>query len=258
MNSLQNDLDRIYDWTKKWLLRLNPPKCKHIRIHRSGANILETSYSIGGFPVPLVKEADYLGVTITSNLTWNNHIQKVSNNARGALGFLRRHLHMCTQEAKEIAYTTMVRPMMEYAASVWDPAATCSIHQLESVQRKAARFVTGTGGQRVVSVTAILRNLKWPTLSRRRRRQRLIIFHNAPALQHLSASLVENKDPTRAGRRVHFKLQHTKTQARLSSFLYSTVREWNALTDIQLKLSDINKFKRSLDCQTTPQAEVYW
>ena len=34
----------------------------------------------------------------------------------------------------------MVRPILEYTTSVWDPHTTANIQKLESVQRRAARF----------------------------------------------------------------------------------------------------------------------
>jgi hypothetical protein len=42
---------------------------------------------------------------------------------------------------KSAAYTSMVRPTMEYASSVWDPTNRKKIENLEKVQKRAARFV---------------------------------------------------------------------------------------------------------------------
>ena len=44
---------------------------------------------------------------------------------------------------KASSYLTLVHPIMEYAASVWDPRAhhLNDIQALEKVQRKAARWV---------------------------------------------------------------------------------------------------------------------
>ena len=37
------------------------------------------------------------------------------------LGFLRRNLYSCPQEVKEAAYKGLVRPVLDYGSSVWDP-----------------------------------------------------------------------------------------------------------------------------------------
>ena len=58
------------------------------------------------------------------------------------LGFLRRKLFSCLQDVKEAAYTRLVRPILEYGSSVWDPHCNGPNDELENVQKRAARFVT--------------------------------------------------------------------------------------------------------------------
>ena len=41
------------------------------------------------------------------------------------------------------AYKGLVRPVLEYSASVWDPSGVGLLNELEKVQNRAARFVTG-------------------------------------------------------------------------------------------------------------------
>jgi hypothetical protein len=56
------------------------------------------------------------------------------------LGFLRRNLGRCTTKTKATAYTTLVRPVLEYAFPVWDPHHITTTRDIEQVQRRAARF----------------------------------------------------------------------------------------------------------------------
>ena len=55
-------------------------------------------------------------------------------------GFLRRKLHQCPVTVKSNCYKMMVRPIVEYASSVWAPHTLGNINQLEFIQRRAARF----------------------------------------------------------------------------------------------------------------------
>ena len=69
-------------------------------------------------------------------------VSNVCTKANRILRFLRRTLFSCTEEVKEAAYKGMVRPILEYGSSVWDPHYDGLNGELEKVQKHAARFVT--------------------------------------------------------------------------------------------------------------------
>ena len=50
-----------------------------------------------------------------------SHVSNVCTKANRTLGFLRRNLYSCPQEVKEAAYKGLVRPVLDYGSSVWDP-----------------------------------------------------------------------------------------------------------------------------------------
>ena len=74
------------------------------------------------------------------------------------LGFLRRTILSCPQNVKEAAYKGMVRPILEYGSSVWDPHTGKLQEELEKVQNCAARFVTRYYVYETGSMTDILGN----------------------------------------------------------------------------------------------------
>ena len=79
-------------------------------------------------------------------------------------GFLRRNLSSCPQDVKEAAYKTLVRPILEYGSTAWDPHCNGLYDELENVQKCAARFVTRNYSYETGSMTGILEELKWETL----------------------------------------------------------------------------------------------
>ena len=90
------------------------------------------------------------------------HVSNVCTLANRTLGLiLRRNLYACPQEVKEAAYKGLVRPVLEYSGSVWDPSGVGLQNELEEVQYRAARFVAGNYNFETGSMTAILENLKW-------------------------------------------------------------------------------------------------
>ena len=108
-----------------------------------------------------------------SDLTW----LCVCTKANRTLGFLRRNLYSCPQEIKEAAYKGLVRPVLDYGSSVWDPPGVVLHEELESVQKHAARFVTGNYNYETGSMTGILGQLKWESLKKRRKDNRLILLY---------------------------------------------------------------------------------
>ena len=107
-------------------------------------------------------------------------------------GRLRRNLYSCPQEVKEAAYNGLVRPVLDYGSSVWDPPGVVLQEQLESVQKRAARFVTGNNSYETGSMTGILGQLKWESLKKRRRDNRLILLYKVlkvkPVYQQMTLS----------------------------------------------------------------------
>ena len=70
---------------------------------------------------------------------------------------------------KEAVYKTLVRPILEYGSTVWDPHCKGLNDELENVQKRAARFVTRNYSYETGSMTGILEELKWETLRKRRK-----------------------------------------------------------------------------------------
>ena len=83
---------------------------------------------------------------------------------------------------KEAAYKQMARPVLEYGSTVWDPYTDKLQEELEKVQNRAARFVTRKMKLYVYiyetgSMTGILVKLKWESLKKRRKDNRLILLY---------------------------------------------------------------------------------
>jgi hypothetical protein len=67
---------------------------------------------------------------------------------------------------KEQAYQTLVRPLVEYASTVWNPYTKTEINKIEAEQRRAARYVVSNQRNRS-SVRNMLQRLKWRPLANR-------------------------------------------------------------------------------------------
>ena len=140
-------------WARKSGTRFQPVKCNMMQLTRKCIKKIHASYTLDGTDLENIK---YLGVTITSELRWNTHVSNVCTKANRTLGFLRRNLYYCPQEVKEVAYKGLVHPVLDYGSSVWDPPGVVLKEELESVQKSAARFVTGNYNYETGCMTGIL------------------------------------------------------------------------------------------------------
>ena len=83
----------------------------------------------------------YLGIKINSKLKCNEHIAEVTTNASRVLNLLRQTMYGCSKKTKTRAYAALVRPHLEYCAPVWNPYQQKDCEALETVQRRAARWL---------------------------------------------------------------------------------------------------------------------
>jgi hypothetical protein len=59
--------------------------------------------------------------------------------------FVMRIVKKGNKNTKNLAYTSLVRPSLEYGAACWDPYRECQISALDRVQNKAAKFSHNSG-----------------------------------------------------------------------------------------------------------------
>ena len=174
---LQDDLNSLSQWETDWQMKINVAKCHSMRVtrHLPDKQIL-FDYTLHQQKLEQVQSAKYLGLTITDNLDWGQHVSEISCKATKTVGFLRRSLALAPKHTKEVAYKTLVRPQLEYAAPIWNPYHKLQIQEVEKVQRTAARW-TCRRWRNTSSVGDMLDELEWPSLEARMERSSLTFFY---------------------------------------------------------------------------------
>lgn len=121
---------------------LNASKCKLISFSRKRTNSV-FHYSINNTVVSTARSYKYIGVYLSSDLSWKTHVTTILSKASQYLGYLRRNLRNAPSNVRKLAYLTYVRPQLEYASSTWPPYQDYLIRMLEAVQKRTARFISG-------------------------------------------------------------------------------------------------------------------
>ena len=247
-NQLQKDLDVLGKWADNWKMVFNPQKCEFLRIANKKHTIL-AQYNVQNKPIKEVNHAKYLGVTISQNLSWSEHIKQITSKANRTKGFLQRNLHNCTPTIKDRLYKAMVKPIIEYAAVVWAPYTKRDIDMIERTQRQAARFVT-SNYSRYASVTQMLTDLNWPTLARCRDELKAIMMFKI--INHLVdipvnpfLTSISTVHSTR-GHNMRFMQPMTRIDSYMYSFFPSAIKIWNDLPQNVIDSNDIDQFKQKL------------
>ena len=240
---LQKDIDRLGSWARKLGMRFQPVKCNMMQLTNKRTSKIQASYKLECTVLENVESIKYLGVIITKDLKWNTHISNVCTKANRTLGFLRRNLFSCPQDVREAAYKVLVRPILEYGSSVWDPHYEGLIDDLEKVQKRAARFVTRNYTYEKGSMTGILKKLKWESLQKRRKDNRIILLCKGlkgRAKIPTDRDLIPKNRRCRNQHSLAFQIPSASTNAYLHSFFPQTIRDWNELPDSLLSSAELS------------------
>jgi len=134
---LQKDLDRVGEWAAENAKKIYPSKCKAVRFTRVRVKN-PLNCTIGDQLIPEASSCKYLGIIFRSDLSWADHVNYTVKKAWKALHFIMGIIKKENSGTKSLAYTTLVRPILEYGAACWDPYREGQIHALDRVQKKAA------------------------------------------------------------------------------------------------------------------------
>lgn len=135
---LQTSLNSVASFFKSRQLKLAHEKCEHLII---GNNIDPVSLTIEGVDIQSTSTSKDLGIWINDNLKWQTHINKMSNKAYQRAHHILRSFSSSNVWTLLKAYTTYVRPILEYATTIWSPYLNKDKIKVERVQRFFTRMI---------------------------------------------------------------------------------------------------------------------
>ena len=119
-DELQKDLLALAKWEELWGMSFHPDKYNVLMVVRSKKPRMY-KYHLKGHQLEAADTTKYLGIDLSYNLSWNHHIDRTVKKGNSMLGFLKRNLKISNQDTKSPAYFSLVRPYLEYCASIWNP-----------------------------------------------------------------------------------------------------------------------------------------
>ena len=125
-------------------MSFNTKKCQLMPITKNRSPSF-APLQLEGTTLEVTAEFSDLGLLTNHKLSWNSHIDKISSKANKVLGLIKRNC----RDLKDVStlrtlYCALVRSQLEYRSVVWSPFTARNITKLETVQRRASKFILKT------------------------------------------------------------------------------------------------------------------
>jgi hypothetical protein len=247
---IQDDLIRLCEWTNKWKMEFNIDKCVVMHIGKSNPrfNYLMVDPKSGSYINLTTTELERdLGVWFSSDATWNDQTRIAINKANQRLGMIRRTFKYPDEFIIKKLYTSLVRPILEFANPVWYPLTKQNVNELESVQRRATKLVPGL---KKMTYDQRLAKLDLLSLEDRRIRGDLIqqfkFTMNIDKIEWSNTPLLLRNNT----KGHNFKIQRELVQnckVRFNFFTNRIVPYWNKLPEELNVISKVENFKKIID-----------
>jgi len=103
-----------------------------------------SSFTLNESLIEEVYEFRDLGLLTNHHLSWNAHVDAITNKGNRILGLIRRTcLGSKDIETPKVLYCTLVRSQVEYGSVEWSPHTARNIDKLERKQRRGTKFILG-------------------------------------------------------------------------------------------------------------------
>jgi hypothetical protein len=248
-SDLQEDLNRLQEWSDTWLLKFNAAKCKVMHLGSRNPKVEYTMSEGGSVKTLGVTEVEKdLGVHVDNQLKFSQHVDQCVNKASKLLGLIRRSYEYLDGPTMVQLFTSLIRPHLEYGNVVWSPRYKKNHTSVENVHRRATKLVPGL---RDLDYPQRLRNLKLPSLLYRRARGDMIeVYKHLHGAYQLSGHLLsQNLGTATRGHSLKLKKCQSSLSLRQNFFSLRVVNHWNSLPEQVVSAPSLNCFKNRLDKQ---------
>jgi len=187
-----------------------------------------------------------LGITIVKNLSFSEHIAKITRKAHQRANLIHRCFISKNINLLVRAFKTYVRPLLEYNSPVWSPPLKKDIILVESVQR---RFTKRIPGLATMTYHSRLKLLNLESLEVRRLRSDLAfaykILFSVVCINSEHLLTLRNQPHLRGHK---YTLTKPRCTGRVRQCFFSTrvVNIWNNLPADTTDFSSLRKFCASV------------
>lgn len=250
---MQNDIDNIAKWLIENKLTINAKKTKSMIIsQRKSIASNNLNLKIGNIDiVEQVQSYRYLGLTLQSNLSWNEHVSSISKKISGLCGVIRRLGNRVNSRTLLSIYYACVHSHLSYLSEIWGPSLNSREYRsLQILQNKVIRKIFyrdySTGAMHTLE---IFEKYKIPSFKQIFERNQCMLIYKIHKkhikLKHmLNRIQLNHRYPTRSGHLLY--LSSFRTQMGKNSVFRSASHTYNKYRLQIHEHININRFKTKL------------
>ena len=132
---LDRDLIRIDTWSKQWLVTFSIKKTCDMSLSLRPTAAVPMPLSFSGANLESVSVHKHLGLTFSSDLKWNNHVDDINARADKRLCQLEALRFKLNRKTLEIVYISYIRPIVEYSDVAFDNISDGDNTRLKRIQK---------------------------------------------------------------------------------------------------------------------------
>ena len=243
------------------LVTFNPIKTEALLISRKLQTFNHPPLFMLNQQIMEVDTHKHLGIYLSNDGSWHKQISYIKEKAWARINIMRRLKFVLDRKSLETIYISFIRPILEYGNEIWDNCQQYEKDDLEKIQIEAARIATGT--TKLVSIASLYSEIGWNSLDTRRKMQNLVLFYKM--VNHLTPLYLSFLIPPTVNQTSRYNLRNAsnistinaRTNQYFNSFLPSTIRDWNSLSEEHRNSTSVASFKHTLN-QTNISVPKYF
>ena len=139
-SKINDELNMIYDWLAANKLSLNIKKTKYMIFHLPQKNIsnIKLCLKIRNCEIENVTDFCFLGLTISSTMKWNSHINNIATKISKIIGVINKLKHSLPPSILKTLYNSLILPHLNFGILAWG----FKCERLIKLQKRAIRSIT--------------------------------------------------------------------------------------------------------------------
>ena len=257
VNRMQEMINALSKWAKKWAMSFNAGKCK---VMHFGTRNPRAKYVMDGVELGETVEERDLGIQVVDTLKPARQCAIAAKAAHFALSQIQRSFHFRRTKDLVPLYKTFVRPRLEFGVAAWNPWTEADIQCLEAVQKRLIRLLSDVAGENYEEKLQMagLTTLK----DRRERGDAIEVFKTLKRMNNINAErwfkvVGEDARPLRSNTLVDegaevrkenvLEIERCSLEIGKNFFVVRAAKVWNEVPEEVKKATSLNGFKNAYD-----------